>query len=73
MNPGGVGSGFLSIPGGKLKEEGFEHWNDPNTDVTNESAFQAISGSARHYSEGIFMEVGLTGSWWSAYLMSVTK
>ncbi len=58
--------GGSGVAGGKLKEAGFEHWDAPNTDATNESAFTALPGGARQYSEGIFMEMGLTGAWWSA-------
>jgi len=35
--------------GGKLKEEGTEHWNSPNTGATNETGFTAFPGGRRDY------------------------
>ncbi len=53
------------IAGGKLKENGTQHWNIPNTTATNESGFTALPGGSRI---GIisFEGVGYKGSWWSA-------
>ncbi len=36
--------------GGKLKETGTSHWNNPNTGATNESGFTARGGGYRSYS-----------------------
>jgi uncharacterized protein (TIGR02145 family) len=46
--------GGENVAGGKLKEEGTIHWEDPNTGATNESGFLALP-----FSEGDF------GGWWS--------
>ena len=37
-----------SISGGKMKETGFLHWDDPNTDATNSSGFTALEGGGRY-------------------------
>lgn len=36
--------GGAEVAGGKLKETGFDHWNNPNTGATNEFAFNALPG-----------------------------
>jgi len=56
--------GGNSIAGGKMKETGITHWEDPNVDATNESGFTALPGGAR-YSD-TFMRLKEYGCWWSA-------
>ncbi len=58
--------GGLTVAGGKLKEEGFCHWLEPNTDATNEYGFTAISGGYRDPSIGSFNFVRVNGFWWSS-------
>lgn len=53
--------------GGKLKEAGFSHWNDPNTDATNSSGFTALPGGFR-YVDGSFMYIRTYGIWWTTTL-----
>ena len=53
------------LAGGRLKETGTAHWNDPNTDAINDSKFTALPGSLRDYA-GIFYGIGYDGNWWSA-------
>jgi uncharacterized protein (TIGR02145 family) len=48
--------GGISVAGGKLKEAGFAHWNNPNTGATNESGFSALPGT----------NPGLYGYYWSS-------
>ena len=50
--------------GGKLKEEGITHWDDPNTGATNESEFTARPGGYRHFN-GPFYSVGRFARFWS--------
>jgi uncharacterized protein (TIGR02145 family) len=52
-------------PGGKLKERGSVHWNDPNTGATNESGFSALPGGSRLES-GPFSNIGFVTYWWSS-------
>ena len=51
--------------GGKLKEAGTTHWNDPNEGATNESGFTAIPGGFRKET-GAFDRNGYLGAWWTA-------
>ena len=55
---------FTSI-GGKLKEEGTEHWKSPNSGATNESGFTGLPGGYRSV-EGVFNSKGIAGYWWSS-------
>ena len=40
--------------GGKLKEIGFIHWNDPNLGADNSSEFTAFGGGEREQTTGVF-------------------
>ncbi len=51
--------------GGKLKESGMSHWNNPNEGATNESGFSALPGAYR-FSNGSFGSIGGTATFWSA-------
>jgi uncharacterized protein (TIGR02145 family) len=54
-----------AVAGGKLKEAGTAHWNEPNEGATNETGFTALPGGDRNYTE-IFTDRGNFGYWWSA-------
>ena len=56
--------GGSTVAGGKMKEEGFAHWNTPNTDATNESGFTALPGGTRSSSSG-FTYLGEISWFWS--------
>ncbi|MFA4907748.1 MAG: fibrobacter succinogenes major paralogous domain-containing protein [archaeon] len=53
------------VAGGKMKEIGTTHWDNPNEGATNESGFSALPGGDRD-SDGACSSVGSTGYWWSA-------
>ena len=66
--------GGQNVAGGKLKESGTLHWQDPNTGATNETAFTALPGGFRSglgfsggaNPAGYFGNVGKHGNWWSS-------
>jgi uncharacterized protein (TIGR02145 family) len=59
--------GGFGFSGGKMKTTGFQYWNSPNTDATNESGFSSLPGGER-YSDfnGTFTLIGWAGNWWSS-------
>jgi uncharacterized protein (TIGR02145 family) len=57
--------GGESIAGGKLKEAGPSHWQNPNTGATNETGFTALPDGFREF-WGTFVNVGNIGFWWSS-------
>ena len=54
-----------NIAGGRMKEVGTTHWNNPNNDATNISMFSALPGGYRLF-YGYFYTFGNSGFWWSA-------
>jgi uncharacterized protein (TIGR02145 family) len=58
--------GGANVAGGKLKESGFRHWNSPNTEATNETAFSAYPGGVRlNDSAALFSNLHEMGCWWT--------
>lgn len=55
--------GGNNIAGGKLKESGTEHWNNPNLGATNESGFTALPVGYRSNS-GVFIHIGINAYFW---------
>jgi uncharacterized protein (TIGR02145 family) len=54
------------IAGGKIKETGTSHWNNPNV-ASNESGFTALPGGIRYYwpdEKTSFRDIGFLGCWW---------
>jgi len=51
--------------GGKLKEAGFSHWNNPNTGADNSSGFTALSGGCR-FDNGSYLNMGNYAYFWSS-------
>jgi len=56
------------VSGGKLKESGITHWNNPNVGATNESGFTALPGGSRTSNSGetYFEDLRRVGYWWSS-------
>jgi uncharacterized protein (TIGR02145 family) len=57
--------GGFNVAGSKLKESGTSHWNDPNTDATNESGFTALPAGYLGQSDTLFHAFHLEGRWWA--------
>jgi uncharacterized protein (TIGR02145 family) len=57
--------GGEDIAGGKLKEAGTDHWNDPNTGATNGSGFAALPGGYLQEG-GTYHSLGNVGHYWSS-------
>ena len=64
--------GEESVAGGKMKEEGYNHWNAPNTDATNSSNYTAFGGG-HCYNNGTFYGLLLSGYYWSSLKGSDTN
>lgn len=56
--------GGENIAGGKLKEVGTVHWQNPNTGATNETNFTGLPGGKR-LNNG-FYDIGEYGNFWSS-------
>lgn len=54
--------GGIEFAGGRLKEAGTAHWDEPNGGATNESGFSALPCGCRSYSD--FAHVGCESYWW---------
>ncbi|MBN2861886.1 MAG: T9SS type A sorting domain-containing protein, partial [Bacteroidales bacterium] len=65
--------GGTTNAGGKLKETGTNHWENPNTGATNSSGFTALPGGWRDNSNGTFNEINRSGYWWSSTSSNITN
>jgi uncharacterized protein (TIGR02145 family) len=63
----GPDGSYGTVEGGKLKETGSLHWNDPNIAATNETGFTALPGGkmVKYVIEG-FLYLGYYGCWWTS-------
>jgi uncharacterized protein (TIGR02145 family) len=59
--------GGNDVAGGKLKENGFDYWESPNTGATDEKGFAGLgSGSATAFGTiKVFSSLNLFCAWWS--------
>jgi uncharacterized protein (TIGR02145 family) len=57
--------------GGKLKEQGTENWNAPNTGATNESGFSAMAGGL--YLIDVIIYKGEEAHFWTSTKESLSK
>jgi uncharacterized protein (TIGR02145 family) len=64
--------GVEEIAGGKLKEKGTTHWQDPNEGATNEGGFTALPGGHRGFN-GAYGDLGDFGYWWSSTGSNATE
>jgi len=68
--------GGYDIAGGKLKEIGFTHWNEPNEGATNETGFTALPGGYRiggYQTYGEFRSKQSAGYFWTLTPIGGTK
>jgi uncharacterized protein (TIGR02145 family) len=63
--------GGASIAGGKLKEAGFEHWDEPNSGADNTSGFTALPGGT-YFNNTVdhFSGEGRVAYWWSSEVVA---
>ena len=54
------------VAGGKMKETGTTHWQNPNTGATNESGFSALPGGYRDGINDIYGGMGGYAYFWSS-------
>jgi uncharacterized protein (TIGR02145 family) len=65
--------GGENIAGGKLKENGTEHWQNPNVGATNTSGFTALSGGWRLNNGEYYLVGGIGGLWWTSSLYNMNS
>lgn len=53
------------VAGGRMKEAGTDHWQEPNTGGSNTSGFTGLPGGMR-FQEGQFDHMGTNGLFWSS-------
>jgi len=63
--------GGENIAGGKLKEEGTEHWDYPNTDATNDSGFTATNSGYQGFGGGLWIYTWDNAHFWTKSEFSI--
>jgi uncharacterized protein (TIGR02145 family) len=57
--------GGSDVAGGKMKESGTDHWQEPNEGATNESGFNGLPAGSRSFTGG-FGFLGTDAHWWTS-------
>lgn len=57
--------GGANVAGGKMKEVGNKHWDNPNVSASNSSGFKGLPGGYRFFN-GKFSSINSYGLWWSS-------
>lgn len=65
--------GGATAAGGKLKETGYAHWENPNSGATNSSGFSALGGGWRSSNDGSFSELNKSGYFWTSTMSNITN
>jgi uncharacterized protein (TIGR02145 family) len=65
--------GGYQVAGGKMKETGTEHWNEPNESATNEFGFTAIPSGRYPKSYMRELQLGNSATWWSSTKSGIDK
>lgn len=52
--------------GGKMKEPGLAHWSSPNSNANNQSGFTALGGGYINNNNGLLLDMGNYGSFWTS-------
>lgn len=58
-------TGGAEVAGGKLKEAGTAHWNEPNTGATNETGFTAVAAGWLAAGIAQTIDMGVYACWWT--------
>lgn len=58
-------AGGDAIAGGKLKEQGTDHWTSPNSGATDNYSFRALP-AGRRSNDGSYFYIGTNTRWWSS-------
>ena len=61
--------GDRNTAGSKLKETGYDHWNEPNTAASDEYGFRAIPGG-KIEPDGLFYSLGVHSTFWTTAVAS---
>lgn len=65
--------GGINAAGGKMKEIGFVHWQNPNTGANNLSGFSGLPGGKLDGVSGSYYYVGYRGCFWPSSRYDITS